>query len=373
MVGDRDRIAQMIGNLLSNAIKYSPEGGTVTLSAKRRAGFARVSVTDSGLGIPAEQQANVFTKFFRVDTSDTRKIGGTGLGLALCQEIASAHGGRIGFDSTEGEGSTFWFELPIAWSASAIGTRARVLVIEDDPALTALLVERLVLDGLDVESAPDGERGLASARANPPDVILLDIGLPGELDGWDVLMHLKTSPGTADIPVIVCTAGTAQGTATTLGAADFVAKPFTGDQLLDAVRRHLPAERGSVLVVDDDETLRRLIVETLTRDGRELREARDGVEALELIADRPPDVLVLDLAMPRLDGFGVLAKLIEQPETRRLPVIVLTARDLSASERVLLRERSAWLLEKREYSGDELRSLVHQALGQIEPAALRAA
>ena len=240
-----------------------------------------------------------------------------------------------------------------------------MLVIEDDPALTALLVERLVLDGLEVESAPDGERGLASARANPPDVILLDIGLPGELDGWDVLMQLKTSPGTAGHPRHRLHRRRARtGTATTLGAADFVAKPFTGDQLRDAVRRHLPAERGSVLVVDDDETLRRLIVETLTRDGRELREARDGLEALELIADRTPDVLVLDLAMPRLDGFGVLAKLIEQPETRRLPVIVLTARDLSASERVFLKERSAWLLEKREYSGDELRSLVHQALGR---------
>ena len=137
--------------------------------------------------------------------------------------------------------------------------------------------------------------------------------------------------------------------------------------------RLLPAGRGSVLVVDDDETLRRLVVETLARDGRELREAADGLAALDMIATRVPDVLVLDLMMPGLDGFGVLERLLERPETRRLPVVILTARDLSARGARFLKERSAWLLEKGEYSGVELRRLVHQALGQREPATLRAA
>jgi signal transduction histidine kinase/CheY-like chemotaxis protein len=368
IVGDRIRIGQVISNLLSNAIKYSPAGGTVTITATPQDGFARVCVTDDGVGIPADQQAGVFTKFFRVDSTDTREIGGTGLGLALCQEIVTAHSGRIGFESTEGEGSTFWFEVPTALRADeadgrarVADSRARVLVVEDDPALAALFAEHLALEGLEVESVPTGELGLERALAEPPAVICLDISLAGELDGWQVLTRLNANQVTAHIPVLVCTGENRRRTAAALGAAEFVAKPFTGDQLRRAVVGLLSAEHDSVLVVDDDEALRRLVVETLGRDGSELREAASGTEALAMIAARQPDVLVLDLKMPGLDGFGVLDRLLERPETRDLPVVVLTGRDLSASERRFLSERSASILEKSKYSGDKLRRLVHEA------------
>jgi signal transduction histidine kinase/CheY-like chemotaxis protein len=376
MVGDRSRIGQAIANLLSNAIKYSPAGGTVTITATAREGFARVQVSDSGLGIPAAQQAQVFTRFFRADSSDTREIGGTGLGLALCHEIVTAHGGRIGFESHEGAGSTFWFELPSAWHASAAGKRARVLVIEDDEALSTLLAECLALDGLEVELAATGESGLERALARPPAVVCLDVYLPGALDGWQVLVQLKANPLTSHVPVIMCTGEKGRSTAKTLGATEFVAKPFTSEHLREAVARQLSAERPSVLVVDDDLALRRLVVETLARDGGELREAADGLEALAMIAVRQPDVLVLDLAMPKLNGFGVLDRLLENAETRHLPVVVLTGRELSGSERRVLRERKAAVLEKRKYSGDQLRWLVRQALGQdgeAQPASSRSA
>jgi signal transduction histidine kinase/DNA-binding response OmpR family regulator len=369
LVGDRNRVGQVIANLLSNAIKYSPAGGAVTITATSSERFTRVCVNDCGLGIPATQQPQVFTKFFRSDSSDTREIGGTGLGLALCREIVTEHGGRIGFDSTEGVGTSFWFELPSAGSAGAAKLGARVLVVADDPALTRLLAESMALDGLQIESAPTGVSGLERAVAQPPAAICLDVDLSGELDGWQVLVRLKANPITARIPVVVCSSEKGRNTAATLGATGFVAKPFTAGELHEAVARQLAAERASVLVVGGDQALRRLVIETLARDGGELREAADALEAIAMIATHQPDTLVFDLSQHGHDGFAAIHQLLERPETRGLPVVVLTGRKLSAEERSFLAECNASLLEKRAYSGDQLRRLVRHA----PPASVTAA
>jgi CheY-like chemotaxis protein len=239
-----------------------------------------------------------------------------------------------------------------------------VLVIEDDPAAASLLVEYIGGNGFDVEVAATGEQGLASALANPPRLICLDIRLPGEVDGWQVLERLRETPGTAEVPVIVCTGRNGRERAATLGAADFITKPFSQKRIRDAIAPLLPQDGGDVLVVDDDPAVRRLVMETLRPDGVTFREAPDGESALAQIGEQRPDVIVLDLIMPGVDGFEVLEHLQADDETRAIPVIVLSAARLSGDERRIVQERATSLLEKTAYSGTELRALVERALGK---------
>ena len=366
VLGEGDRLRQVVANLLSNAIKYSPDGGRVEVAATHDRAVVSVSVTDSGVGIPADQQPQIFTKFFRVDSSSTRTIGGTGLGLALCREIVQAHGGRIGFESAEGKGSTFRFELPS--TRPDRHDRGGVLVVEDDPAGAGPLAATVAREGYDVTAAASREEALALVADERPRLVCLDITMAGRADGWDgwdVLESLKANPETADVPVLVCSSDNGERRAVALGAADFLTKPFPPDRLRQTIARLTQTgDGGLVLVVDDDPGIRSLVVSTLADEGLRLREAADGQQALAAVREEPPDVIVLDLMMPELDGFAVLERLQDQEETRSIPVIVLTAKRLTPEERERMRERAVSLLEKSSYSARELRRFIRQALGE---------
>ena len=369
VVGERNRIAQMLANLLSNAVKYSPAGGTVRVRARRTGAVVRIEVADEGIGIPADQQSRIFERFFRADSSDTRRIGGTGLGLALVRELAEAHGGTAGFESVEGRGSTFWVELPRAYRPEEEQTaRPLALVVGDDPVMAALLHEALGDLGYELELCASGTEALDRIDRRRPDVVLLDIGLPGRLDGWEVLRRVTTAPATRSIPVIACSAGDHAERARALGATGFIGKPFAPEELAERLRALAPKARRLVLVVDEEERVRNLVAVALEREPVSVIEAADGLEALELIETRRPDVLVLDLHLPRLDGFGVLERLRGGSDMPRVPTIVLTGIDLDAAAAASLRSRGVWLLEKGAYSAPELRRLVRAALAAAETA-----
>jgi CheY-like chemotaxis protein len=266
----------------------------------------------------------------------------------------------ISFESDEGRGSTFWFELPTVGEGAA-SDRPCVLIVAADGHAASLAAQLEDAD-YEVEVADTGAAALDRAETDVPALICLDPTIPGEVDGWEVLARLKRDPRTLAIPIVVCSGGDGARRAAALGAADFLVKPFDPAHLREIVERVLAPEESSVLVVDDDPAVRRLVVESLAPAGREVREAADGEEALRKVSARRPDAIVLDLGLPGLDGFDVLDRLQEDDATRGIPVIVLTARQLSPAERRRLTARAASLLLKSDYSADQLRELVARAI-----------
>jgi PAS domain S-box-containing protein len=379
MHADLTKVRQSLFNLLSNACKFT-EGGTVRLEVGRdgAGGWLTFRVTDTGIGMTAEHLGKLFKPFSQVDPSATRRFGGSGLGLVITRHFCQAMGGDIAVESQPGVGSTFTIRLPAgageAGSAAppppAAAGRPRgdtVLVIDDDPATREVLGQYLTRQGLRVEAAAGGEEGLALARRLRPVAITLDVVMPG-MDGWAVLAALKADPGLADIPVVLLTMLDDRNKGFRLGAADYLVKPVDRDRLSAVLRRHHldPAARR-VLVVDDDDDLRRRLRRLLEKDGWAVDEAADGREALDRLAARPSLVL-LDLLMPRMDGFEFLARLRERDEARSVPVIVLTAKDLSAADHARLRGSIEAVHQKGSLGAEQLLAEV----GAVMAAAGRA-
>ncbi len=388
MEADLTKVRQSLFNLLSNAAKFT-SAGTITLTAKRTTEDERdwvtISVRDSGIGMSKEEQTRLFQPFRQADPSTTRRYGGTGLGLAITRRFCRMMGGDITCDSTPGDGSTFTIKLPayvvveteaaeesdeeaaaVEEIAAQNGSpRPLVLVIDDDPVVHDIMRRTLEKEGFHVATARDAATGLARAKELKPNLITLDVMMPGR-DGWSVLAELKESPELRDIPVIMLTMLDDKRMGYTLGASDYLTKPVDTHHLVDVLRRWSDrAEPGLALIVEDEAPQRDLMRRGLEDAGWQVEVAVDGQEALERLREITPDVVLLDLMMPRVDGFEVLEVMRADAKLTTIPVIVVTARELSAQEREKLRRSAKHTLEKGEFS---MRDLVGALQRVAKPA-----
>ncbi|MDB5294609.1 MAG: luxQ 1, partial [Phycisphaerales bacterium] len=347
-------------------------------------------VTDTGIGMTPDQLGKLFQPFSQADASTTRKYGGTGLGLAISRHFCRMMGGDVEATSGPGRGSTFEVRLPavvtdpkaggtggggagdggdVAGAAGATAAPAPtgplILVVDDDPVVHDLMRRALTKDGFRVESAGGGDEGVRRARELRPDVITLDVMMP-QKDGWRVLHELKADPDLADVPVVMVTMLDDKQIGFSLGASGYVVKPVDFDKLAGVLRRLTPGAAegagGHVLVVDDDANHRAMQRRALERAGYPVAEAADGEAALAAIRQSPPRAIVLDLLMPGTDGFGVLAALRTDPALRAIPVVVVTGRDLSSTDRDALRGQVDKVLQKGGHSLDDLAATVKAAV-----------
>jgi hypothetical protein len=322
-------------------------------------------VSDSGIGMTQEQTEKLFEAFTQADSSTTRKFGGTGLGLAISRRFCRMMGGDITVESEIGKGCTFTVTLPARVvdpkdqvkqlaAAVAVAGAGTVLVIDDDARVREMLQRSLAKEGLAVYVARGGEEGLKMARELHPDAITLDVMMPG-MDGWAVLSALKSDPELAEIPVIMVTIVDDQNMGYALGATEYLTKPVDRDRLASVLKRIVGDEvTQAALLVDDDTVMREMTRRVLEMGGWSVIEAENGQAGLDRLATFRPGVILLDLMMPKMNGFEFVDELRRHPEWKSIPVVVVTAKDLTAEDRERLNGQVGLVLQKGAYSRDEL-------------------
>jgi PAS domain S-box-containing protein len=381
---DLTKFRQALLNLLSNASKFT-HGGVVTLSATRESAGPEgdwfvFRVQDSGIGMSAEQVAQLFRPFTQADASTTRKYGGTGLGLTITRRFCQMMGGDVTVESQPGQGSRFTVRLPArvtghdalppedGASAAPVeeeDARGLVLVVDDDPSVRDLMRRALEKEGFRVRQAASGVEGLRLARALRPDAITLDVMMPG-MDGWAVLASLKSDPELAETPVVMVTIVDDKNLGYALGAADYLTKPIDRRRLaavLARFRRDTPG--GVALVVDDDLSSRELVAQMLEKEGWDVTRAENGRAALDRLELLRPDLIVLDLMMPEMDGFEVADRLRRDTRWRDTPILVVTAKDLGDDDRQRLHGQVMGVLQKAAYNREDLLDEIRRVLASI--------
>ncbi len=372
---DRTRIRQVLLNLLGNACKFTKDGEVaVHASPIDRSGtpWVEFRVTDTGIGISEEHQAKLFQPFVQVDASTTREFGGTGLGLVICKRLAELMGGDISLSSRPGVGTTITVRVPVGSDAGEdvpeSGDEATggpmVLVIDDDPTVRDLVSRSLSKKGFRTRFVSGGAEGVEEAARLEPDAIVLDVKMPG-MSGWEVLSALKLSEATAKIPVIMLTIVHQEEVGRALGAVDYLMKPISPKALVDTLRRHVRGSSARVLVVEDDAATRELIRRTLEGEGHSVVEAENGQVGLDFVTEDEPDIVVLDLMMPVMDGFEFLRQVRDELQLHSLPVIVATARILGDAERRDLETRVQRVIEKNAFSRNELLDAINTQIHEI--------
>ncbi|WP_239380155.1 response regulator [Frankia sp. CIT1] len=363
---DPDRINQTLTNLIGNAVKFSARGGTVTISSMPRDRGQLFRVRDEGRGIPADALEKVFGRFEQIDASDSRQKGGTGLGLAICRGIVEQHGGCIWAESEPGRGATFSFQLPAVHPMAHSREPRSVLICDDDTALLEVLRTVLVDQGYRVVSASSGREALERATADPPNVIVLDLLMPG-LNGWETAVELKRRPRTADVPIVILSGLTPDDSNAVPAADEWIPKPLGLGELVTALERVLDGQPHPrrVLVVEDDEGLGQVLIERFAGSGLAAVLAVTGEEAVELSQRLLPQLIVLDLDLPELDGFGVVDRLRRDDRLRGVPVVVYTALDLSDDERRRLMLGETHFMTKSRTKPEEFEQRVVELLNRI--------
>jgi signal transduction histidine kinase/CheY-like chemotaxis protein len=383
MRSDLTKVKQNLLNLLSNSSKFTSDG-KLTLEVTRSQGpdgsLVKFRVSDTGIGMSKEQLGRLFQAFSQADATTTKKFGGTGLGLAITKHFCSLLGGDIAVESELGKGSSFTITLPDKGVAAEKSSTPRVaeapegaatiLVVDDDPAVLDLLSIALGKEGYRVIHARSGEEAIAQARAQRPQAITLDVVMP-KMDGWSVLVALKQDPELSDIPVIILTILKDRGMAFTLGAADFLTKPVDRASLMAVLRQHCPtAGTGPVLLVEDDAAAREATRRVLEKLGFTAAEAGNGLEGLRWMDKNPPPALILlDLMMPEMDGFAFLEAIQAHPAARSVPVVVLTAKELSSEEKQMLTGRTAQVLAKGDTTAMDLADAIRKSIRRSAAAA----
>jgi signal transduction histidine kinase/CheY-like chemotaxis protein len=387
MRSDQTKVRQILLNLLSNATKFT-EHGVIRLEARptsgeKGAGAFKFTISDTGIGMSPEQLGRLFQAFTQAEASTTRRYGGTGLGLAISKKFCEVMGGDVSATSTLGKGSEFTVVLPAeveeksraakpvsvpgapAAGPGADRRHSSILVIDDEPAARDLVTRVLTKEGYRVQTASSGPEGLALARRLQPAAITLDVMMPG-MDGWAVLTVLKADPLTADIPVVMLTVADDKNLGFALGATDFLIKPIEWDRLIAVLEKHRPKLAGSrILVIEDDPSAREMFRRAAEDQGWTVAEAENGRVGLERIQEQAPGVILLDLMMPEMDGFTFIEELRRLPEHRKIPVVVVTAKDLTEEDRLRLNGHVIQILQKGGYSTQKLLDEINYLLTNV--------